>query len=357
VSRTHVLGVKGTQVPVPAAGGCAEGGGGAQPHQKERTGGGDQKREEREGAKTRSKRGEPTRRSTERPGGQHIPHRPREWCRRLAAGRPVRRGSVGRSDQTGTSSRAKGQMSIGVYARLRPLDGRAEGAETGVSIQGPTQVLLRNLEFTLDHAFDTNATQAVVYEVVGRERVAKVSSGINVCLLAYGQTGSGKTHTMFGNDEVLRNWRAAASEHYGLALRSISDLFEAAAGLEADVECSYIEVYNDTVNCLVGLKKALPLREGPSQSLYVEGLAVAPVRSLDEALEAWQCQPDRSRHVDEPALLPRPCCLLPLPPSPLGPRCPHSGRSWQAGTGRSRWHGIVQEVILCRGRLDGTDAA
>jgi hypothetical protein len=30
-------------------------------------------------------------------GGQHIPHRPREWCRRLAAGRPVRRGSVGRS--------------------------------------------------------------------------------------------------------------------------------------------------------------------------------------------------------------------------------------------------------------------
>ena len=43
--------------------------------------------------------------------------------------------------------------------------------------------------------FDADASQEDVYEVVGRERVARVTEGFNVCILAYGQTGSGKTHT------------------------------------------------------------------------------------------------------------------------------------------------------------------
>ena len=60
---------------------------------------------------------------------------------------------------------------------------------------------MRNLEFSLDWVFDQNTPQKEVYEILGRDRVARVSQGFNVCILAYGQTGSGKTHTMFGPDE------------------------------------------------------------------------------------------------------------------------------------------------------------
>lgn len=94
------------------------------------------------------------------------------------------------------------ESSIGVYARVRPLlDPRTASlkAVEGIDIQSdaPSQILLRNLEFSLDHCFGPEASQREVYDVVARERVARVMDGVPVCLLAYGQTGSGKTHTVF----------------------------------------------------------------------------------------------------------------------------------------------------------------
>ena len=148
---------------------------------------------------------------------------------------------------------------IGVYARLRPV---AKRAEEGIEMDaGGCSILVRNLEFTLDHIFDERASQEEVYEVVGRDRVAQVVKGFNVCLVAYGQTGSGKTHTMFGPEEVLTNWRGSPADQHGIALRAMSDLFEAAAADAYTITCSYVEVYNDTcVDLLAREKKALPLR-------------------------------------------------------------------------------------------------
>ena len=148
-------------------------------------------------------------------------------------------------------------------------------------------LLVRNLEFSLDHVFDADATQEAVYDVVGKERIGKVLNGYNVCVLAYGQTGSGKTYTMFGPDEVLADWRGSSPEKHGLALRAIGDLFEAAANIaNASVTCSYVEVYNDQCNDLLGRQRALPLREGPTKQPYIEGLLEESVGSLDAAMEA-----------------------------------------------------------------------
>ena len=222
--------------------------------------------------------------------------------------------------------------SIGVYARIKP---DAAGAEPeGVSVvrdeaQQQRAILVRNLEFSMDWVFGRDATQADVYEVVGRERVARVVDGYNVCIVAYGQTGSGKTHTMFGPDEVLTDWRSSAEVH-GLALRGISDLFAAvssgrAGGVSYTVTCSYVEVYNDgcvcpfrilgwarptdqprpthraqsqrsqlgtrasrSVNDLLGRQKGLPLREARGGGVLVEGLVAEEVTSLDGAMEALQ---------------------------------------------------------------------
>lgn len=185
--------------------------------------------------------------------------------------------------------------SIGVYARVRPEASRRPVAD--LSVLSPQNILVRNLEFSLDHVFDVDATQETVYDVVGRQRVARVPEGFNVCIVAYGQTGSGKTHTMFGPDEVLADGRAAPAEQHGLALRAMAELFEATSAIaEPSVTCSYVEVYNDQCNDLLGRKRALPLREGPDRAPSLEGLCEEPVSDLDAAMEAL-ARGSRSRTV------------------------------------------------------------
>ena len=218
---------------------------------------------------------------------------------------------------------ASTMSSIGVYARIRPT----ATVDEGLQVIGSQGILVRNLEFSLDAVFDGHSSQEDVYSMAGRERVAKVMEGYNVCMIAYGQTGSGKTHTMFvrkirgpnqtasrhsdhkprasrhrdrvshadclrcaacvaaqGPDEVLAGWRQAPSDKHGLALRAMADLFDAAAAAAYVVRCSYLEVYNDACNDLLGSRQALPIREAPSRAPYVEGLAAEEVTCLDEAM-------------------------------------------------------------------------
>ena len=127
-----------------------------------------------------------------------------------------------------------------------------------------------------------------VYEPNGVQREAISKALLSEDVLCVAQTGSGKTHTMFGPDEVLANWRGAAAEQHGIALRAMSDLFEAAATVDAyAITCSYVEVYNDTCNDLLApQKKPLPLRESPSGAPYVAGLTEEAVANVDYALSA-----------------------------------------------------------------------
>ena len=106
------------------------------------------------------------------------------------------------------------QAAIGVYARIRPDTQSALSSSEirVVEAPEPRAILARNLEFSLDGVFDRDASQESVYALVAQPRVARVSEGVNACVIAYGQTGSGKTHTMFGPDEVMSDWKSAAAE-------------------------------------------------------------------------------------------------------------------------------------------------
>ena len=67
----------------------------------------------------------------------------------------------------------------------------------------------------------------------------------------------------------------------------MSDLFASAAGSGvSNMACTYVEVYNDQCNDLLGGTKRLALREGTHGAPYVDGLVQERVASLDEAMEA-----------------------------------------------------------------------
>ena len=87
---------------------------------------------------------------------------------------------------------ASGTESISVYARIRHCEGDSEIATVPSS---PEKIRARNLEFSLDCAFGTQASQAALYDVVAKGLVHSVVEGYNACILAYGQTGSGKVRS------------------------------------------------------------------------------------------------------------------------------------------------------------------
>lgn len=95
--------------------------------------------------------------------------------------------------------------------------------------------------FAFDDVFDEDASQAMVFDAVGRDVVEAALGGYNATLFAYGQTGSGKTYTLTGGP--------ARYEDRGIVPRALSLIFERIAKIGADedakftVEVSYAEIY------------------------------------------------------------------------------------------------------------------
>ena len=182
-----------------------------------------------------------------------------------------------------------GDLSIGVYARVKPSNNRADSIVVSRRFEQQKDLQIRNLEFTLDWVFDTDASQEDVYSIVAEQRVMRVLQGYNVCLLAYGQTGSGKTYTMFGPDAVIDDWKHSEQEQHGLAPRAFSAFFDGLQHLPDEtqflVTVSYVEVYNDQCNDLLGGRKALRLREAHDGHVAVDGLSKEVVSTAAEVME------------------------------------------------------------------------
>lgn len=199
--------------------------------------------------------------------------------------------SVEDADVAGASGIGVRLNAIGVYARLRPENQNGSGdRDKSITLrrryEQQRNIQVRNLEFSMDWVFDTDSTQQEVYEIVAEQRVSKVLEGYNVCLLAYGQTGSGKTYSMYGSEG---DWKQAAEETHGLAPRSIANFFGELQTLSDEkqylVTCSYVEVYNDQCNDLLGGRKGLQLRETRDGHVSVDGLRKEVVGSPEEVLE------------------------------------------------------------------------
>lgn len=129
------------------------------------------------------------------------------------------------------------------YPDLDSLDGGKEmviHAPTTLSATGKERNEKHNYVF--DRVFGPTTSNIDVFEDC-RDLIQSVVDGYNVSLLSYGQTGSGKTFGMSGPNGII-----PCSIQFLLA--EMHRLRE--KGWEYVVEASFVEVYNETLNDLLG---------------------------------------------------------------------------------------------------------
>ena len=148
---------------------------------------------------------------------------------------------------------------IRVFCRVRPtLDGDTAGAKINypdeeadskeVEVLGPEEksslgnTTTRKNAFAFDRVFGPKSQNQDVFGEIS-QLVQSALDGYNVCIFCYGQTGSGKTHTMSANDGMIP---LATNQIYDTA-KSLEE-----KGWKYTMEGSFIEVYNEVLNDLLG---------------------------------------------------------------------------------------------------------
>lgn len=129
------------------------------------------------------------------------------------------------------------------YPDAESLDGGKEmivHAPTTLSAAGKERNEKHNYSF--DRAFGPGTANAQVFQDC-RDLIQSVVDGYNVSILSYGQTGSGKTYGMSGPDGIIPS-------AIGLLLSEMQRL--SVKGWDYVVDASFVEVYNETLNDLLG---------------------------------------------------------------------------------------------------------
>ena len=175
---------------------------------------------------------------------------------------------------------------IKVFTRPRALEAHALADRGGSAIEcvdrdeiSVTDERGKCASYGFDRVFPTTATNANLFEEVGRPLVTSVLCGYHSTLMAYGQTGSGKTHSLASGDGLI-------NQMLGHLYRSID---EDAAAEFYRVTISYVQVYNERVYDLLHpteTERALPLRESKAQGgVYLEGVSEHRATSLPDVLD------------------------------------------------------------------------
>ena len=150
---------------------------------------------------------------------------------------------------------------IRVFCRVRPSldfddssakaaitfpDAKADSRE--VELVGPEEksslgtITTKKNSFAFDRVFHPGSQNPDVFDEIS-QLVQSALDGYNVCIFCYGQTGSGKTYTMSSPD--------------GMIPRAVNQIYDTAQSLEEKgwkytMEGSFVEVYNENLNDLLG---------------------------------------------------------------------------------------------------------
>ncbi|KAF2629394.1 carboxy-terminal kinesin 2 [Macroventuria anomochaeta] len=122
-----------------------------------------------------------------------------------------------------------------------------------VAIQGPEKIsatgkdITAAYQYSFDRVFGPASQNLEVFDEIS-QLVQSALDGYNVCIFCYGQTGSGKTYTMSSADGMIP---LATAQIYAEAKRLEEK------GWRYKIEGSFIEVYNETYNDLLGRSEDL----------------------------------------------------------------------------------------------------
>jgi chromosome segregation ATPase len=144
-------------------------------------------------------------------------------------------------------------------------------------------IKLREKKFVFDTLLDMNCAQDEMYEKVAAKTIEDFTSGYHGTLFAYGNSGSGKTYSIVGPDEIVEFLAKDFSvvpediqKLYGVIPRATIAIFNAineytAGGATVNLVASYIEIYNETITCLLNGKENLKVQEIPKIGFNISG--------------------------------------------------------------------------------------
>lgn len=166
--------------------------------------------------------------------------------------------------------------------------------------------------FGFDRVFPESSEQDDLFQNVGRAAVENTLKGYNGSIFAYGQTGSGKTFTMLGGSGLSNVHELRVSPHRGLMPRIFDYIFQRLAdsiaekgadNLQANISCSYLEIYNEKIfdlledNGSAAAQQPKNLREDSKlKQVYVDQLREVPIESEEAAIE-WLRLGSKNRHM------------------------------------------------------------
>jgi kinesin family protein C1 len=167
-----------------------------------------------------------------------------------------------------------------------------------VAVQGPEKTSATGKDITaaysysFDRVFGPTSQNSEVFEEIS-QLVQSALDGYNVCIFCYGQTGSGKTYTMSSPDGMIPR---ATAQIYAEATRLEEK------GWRYKMEGSFIEVYNETYNDLLGRaedldKKKVEVRHDAAKKQTILDNTVSVVLDSPSRVEEILRTADKNRIV------------------------------------------------------------
>jgi kinesin family protein C1 len=167
-----------------------------------------------------------------------------------------------------------------------------------VAVQGPDKTSATGKDITaaysysFDRVFGPTSQNSEVFEEIS-QLVQSALDGYNVCIFCYGQTGSGKTFTMSSPDGMIPR---ATAQIYAEATRLEEK------GWRYKMEGSFIEVYNETYNDLLGRaedldKKKVEVRHDAAKKQTILDNTVSVVLDSPSRVEEILRTADKNRVV------------------------------------------------------------
>ena len=167
---------------------------------------------------------------------------------------------------------------ITVAVRLRPMLDRELNSNywpRWETYENSVNEINGKRSFTFHKVYGQVSSTEDLYEEIGEQVVVECMQGYNGCLFCYGQTGSGKTFTMYGNQ--------SSQGIVPLSVQSIFIYVQETPEQEFLISCSYLEVYNESVNDLLNKDgQNLIIQEDKRNGMVIAGLTEEVCTTIDQ---------------------------------------------------------------------------